>query len=548
MIEVNNVSMHFRMANDKVMSLKEYFVKRLTGKLKYSEFYALRDVSFTIKKGEVVGLIGGNGAGKSTLLKIISGILTPTKGNVKVSGNIAPMLELGAGFDFDLTARENIFLNGAILGYSKKFLMEKYEEIADFSELKDFMDVPVRNFSSGMTMRLAFSIATLVNPDILIVDEILSVGDVHFQKKSMERMRQLIKGGATVILVSHSIGQIRELCSKAIWLNKGQLMMIGDTTEVCNAYLKHSKRQYELNVAWKEEWNEYKRRLYSPTHITKIGRDYFIVDCWHHRVLHHSNLKDPIEKWNELDVELNSPHSIVSDGEVYLVEDSGNDSVRVLRRLGDTFVELQRINHVGRQPHKLIYDEKNKKFYGIAASSQQVFVLSNVGNDVVLEKNVKLDFLKTSYVRSISLIDGSLYFVSGPGKVIEARVDDLSFELINEYPVPFEFQGMNDIAKIGDYYYISVYQDGAEGIQPRLIRVKDLNHIENYEDMMEKIGIKGVPYYFSFIDDRVFITEIDTNSAIKSFTISGENEVQDILTHFDFGAPIEASRRRRDAV
>jgi len=467
---------------------------------------------------------------------------------VKVQGTIAPMLELGAGFDMDLTARENIFLNGAILGYSKKFLMEKYDEIVEFSELKDFMDVPVRNFSSGMTMRLAFSIATLVNPDILIVDEILSVGDSNFQKKSMERMRQLIKGGATVILVSHNIEQIRELCSKAIWLNKGQIMMIGDTTEVCNAYARHSYRLYTLNTMWKEEWNEYKKRLYSPTYVTKIGSEYFIVDCWHHRLLCHSDFSAPIENWSEVDVELNRPHTIASDGKVYLVDDSENDSIKVLRKMGDMFILSQTISHVGRQPNKLIYDQKSKKFFGIAASSQQIFVLSNTGQNVVLEKNVKLDFLKTSYVRSISLIDGNLFIVSGPGKIFEVKVDDLSFKVINEYPVPFEFQGMNDIAKIKNYYYISVYQNGAGEIRPRLIRLKNLRDFSNHEDLAEKLGVKGVPYYFSFVDGRIMLTEIDKHSLIRSFVVTDDDKIQENRILFDFGAPTEASRRRRDAI
>lgn len=227
MIKVNNVSMKFRMANDRISSLKEFVVKKIAGKLEYNDFIALENVSFSIEKGEVVGIIGSNGAGKSTLLKIISGILTPTSGSVQVEGTIAPMLELGAGFDMDLTASENVFLNGAVLGYSKQYLIERYDEIVNFSELQDFMDTPIRNFSSGMIMRLAFSIATLVNPDILIVDEILSVGDVNFQKKSAKRMRELMSGGTTVILVSHSIDQIRSMCSKVVWLDHGNVQMVG---------------------------------------------------------------------------------------------------------------------------------------------------------------------------------------------------------------------------------------------------------------------------------------------------------------------------------
>ena len=208
----------------------------LQGKLQYKEFWALQDVDFSIEKGEVLGLVGANGAGKSTMLKVISGILKPTKGTVTVHGNIVPMLELGSGFDLELTGRENVFLNGAILGYSEDFLKEKYQEIVDFSELGEFIEMPLRNYSSGMITRLAFSIATVVKPDILIVDEILSVGDAAFQKKSKNRMMELMSGGTTVLLVSHSAEQITEMCSRAIWLEKGTMKMIGPAADVCRAY------------------------------------------------------------------------------------------------------------------------------------------------------------------------------------------------------------------------------------------------------------------------------------------------------------------------
>ena len=197
---------------------------------------ALQDVDFSIEKGEVLGLVGANGAGKSTMLKVIAGILKPTKGTVTVHGNIVPMLELGSGFDLELTGRENVFLNGAILGYSEDFLKEKYQEIVDFSELGEFIEMPLRNYSSGMITRLAFSIATVVKPDILIVDEILSVGDAAFQKKSKNRMMELMSGGTTVLLVSHSAEQITEMCSRAIWLEKGTMKMIGPAADVCRAY------------------------------------------------------------------------------------------------------------------------------------------------------------------------------------------------------------------------------------------------------------------------------------------------------------------------
>lgn len=235
-INVSGVTMRFRMNNDKILSLKEFITTALRGKLKYDEFTALDNVSFEVHKGETLGLIGHNGAGKSTMLKVISGILKPTEGSVSCSGNIVPMLELGSGFDFDLTGRENIFLNGAILGYSEEFLLEKYDEIVEFSELGKFIEMPIRNYSSGMLARLAFSIATVVKPEILIVDEILSVGDADFQEKSRARMMELMGGGTTVLFVSHSLDQIRQMCHRVVWLEHGQVKMYGPAQEVCDAY------------------------------------------------------------------------------------------------------------------------------------------------------------------------------------------------------------------------------------------------------------------------------------------------------------------------
>ena len=237
MIEISSVTMRFRMNTDRIMSLKEFVTTALRGKLHYEEFTALNNISFHVKKGETLGLIGRNGAGKSTLLKVISGILKPTEGSVTCRGNVVPMLELGSGFDMDLTGRENIFLNGAILGYSEEFLKAKYNEIAEFSELGKFLDMPIRNYSSGMLARLAFSIATVVNPEILIVDEILAVGDAAFQEKSRARMMEMMGGGTTVLFVSHSMEQIREMCSRVVWLDHGTVKMVGPTQEVCDRYV-----------------------------------------------------------------------------------------------------------------------------------------------------------------------------------------------------------------------------------------------------------------------------------------------------------------------
>lgn len=245
MIKIENVSMKFNLEIEKDFSMKQAFVNLFTKKKKKKkneDFWALKDVSFNIGKGEVVGLIGSNGAGKSTLLKVVSGVMKPTKGKVKVKGVISPMIELGAGFDGILTARENIYLNGAILGYSKEFLDDKFDEIVEFSELKDFLDVPVKNFSSGMTAKLAFSIATIVNPEILIVDEILSVGDIKFQEKSKKKMMEMIKGGTTVLYVSHSLESIKDLCTKVVWLEHGKVVKMGDTNKICDAYYKEQMK------------------------------------------------------------------------------------------------------------------------------------------------------------------------------------------------------------------------------------------------------------------------------------------------------------------
>jgi ABC-type polysaccharide/polyol phosphate transport system ATPase subunit len=236
MVRVENVSIKFRLMTDHITGIKETIIAKAKGKLKYHEFWALNDVSFSVEKGEVLGIVGHNGAGKSTVLKIIAGIMKPNSGKVYLGGNVVPMLELGSGFDYDLTGRENIFLNGAILGYSKEFLYEKYDEILAFSELGEFIDNPIRNYSSGMLMRLAFSIATIVQPEILICDEVLAVGDERFQAKSYKKMMELMNGGATVLFVSHNIDQIKNMCKHVVWLDHGQVKMTGDAETVCNAY------------------------------------------------------------------------------------------------------------------------------------------------------------------------------------------------------------------------------------------------------------------------------------------------------------------------
>lgn len=236
-VEVKDVTMIFNMASESLGSLKEYFISLARHKLFFEEFRALKNISFDVHRGEVVGLVGTNGSGKSTMLKIIAGVLEPSEGEVKVHGNIAPLIELGAGFDPELSARENIYLNGALLGYTKEFIDANFDGIIEFAELKDFVDMPLKNFSSGMVARIAFAIATITEPDILIVDETLSVGDVFFQQKCERRIQHFIESGdVTVLFVSHSMEQVERICQRAVWIEKGDLRMDGPVDEVCKAY------------------------------------------------------------------------------------------------------------------------------------------------------------------------------------------------------------------------------------------------------------------------------------------------------------------------
>ena len=236
-IYVDDVTMTFNIAKEQFNSLKEYFIAMTRHELKFKPFHALKNITFSVEKGESVGLVGTNGSGKSTMLKIIAGVLSPSEGRVEVNGNIAPLIELGAGFDRELTARENIYLNGALLGYRKEFIDENFDRIVEFAELQNFMDMPLKNYSSGMVARIAFSIATITEPDLLIVDEALSVGDKFFREKCERRINELVNSkNVTVLFVSHSVDQVKRVCDRCIWIEKGDLRMDGPAKEVADAY------------------------------------------------------------------------------------------------------------------------------------------------------------------------------------------------------------------------------------------------------------------------------------------------------------------------
>ncbi len=248
-IDIKNVTVRFNKANQKVDNLKEYFVRMVKKQLVFQEHLAVKNVNVQIKKGESWGIIGTNGSGKSTLLKAVSGIIKPFRGKITVNGSVAPLIELGAGFDPSLTARENIYLNGCILGYTDKYMKEQFEKIVEFAEIGDFLDSPVKNFSSGMKARLGFAVATMVKADIVIVDEALSVGDYAFKKKCEQRMNEMLSGGTTLLFVSHSLEEVKRLCQKVIWMDKGTARMIGDAQEVCDAYFQEQKAKVDQNNA-----------------------------------------------------------------------------------------------------------------------------------------------------------------------------------------------------------------------------------------------------------------------------------------------------------
>ena len=267
-IDVDHLTIRFSLANQKVNNLKEYTIRKLKHELTLQEFLALQDVDLHVKPGEAWGLIGTNGSGKSTLLKTIAGIIKPYKGTVKVRGKIAPMIELGAGFDQELTARENIFLNGAVLGHSREFMEEHFDEIVEFAELGHFLDSPIKNFSSGMKARLGFSVATMVDPDVLIIDEVLAVGDARFRRRCNDRMEQMLSGGTTLLFVSHNINDVQRLCDHVLWLDHGQVMMSGDTEPICNAYMTREDKVYAFD--WKVR--EDRKKLEADEHF-----DYLIA-------------------------------------------------------------------------------------------------------------------------------------------------------------------------------------------------------------------------------------------------------------------------------
>ena len=270
-IDVDHLSIRFNLGNVKVNNLKEYTIKRLKHELTFQEFLALKDVDLHVKKGEAWGLIGTNGSGKSTLLKTITGILKPYKGQVRVRGKIAPMIELGAGFDQELTARENIFLNGAVLGHSRKFMEEHFDEIVEFAELERFLNSPIKNYSSGMKARLGFSVATMVDPDILICDEVLAVGDANFRKRCSERMQQMLSGGTTLLYVSHDIESVKQLCDHVLWLDHGEVLMAGDPETVCDAYSTRLDKVYSFRRKLEQDKEQMERGEYVDYLVVGAG-------------------------------------------------------------------------------------------------------------------------------------------------------------------------------------------------------------------------------------------------------------------------------------
>lgn len=294
---------------------------------------------------------------------------------------------------------------------------------------------------------------------------------------------------------------------------------------------------------------EWKNTLYTPTMIQKVDDTYFIIDCWHHRVIYNDNLEDDISKWETMTDDIKGSHSLASDGEVYLIDDTDNNAIRVFIKNNEKFVETQNIKNIEGRPHCIIYDEKTKLFYAISSEKGEIRVLQNADGVVHTVKDIVIDKLVNSYVRSINIIDGYLYCVSGPGKILKLKYDDLTFDVVKEYAVPDEIMGMNYIEKIGEYFYISSYTNAQGVIAPKFIRIKKLTDLKNskYEDLYELFGFKGTPYYISAFDDRHFITEIDASSGVKSFKVKN-NKISSIKTQYFFKGHSKDSEKRKNSV
>ncbi|WP_196603706.1 ABC transporter ATP-binding protein [Pectinatus haikarae] len=576
-IEVNNVSMCFNLAKEKVDNLKELFIKKLHGNLSFDKFYAINDLSFKIRKGESFAIVGSNGSGKSTILKIISGILKPTRGNVEVHGSIAPMIELGSGFDMDLTARENIFLNGAVLGYSHEFMQDHFNEIIEFSELGDFIDVPVKNFSSGMVARLGFAIMTIVKPDILIVDEILSVGDQYFKQKSERRMRELMAGGTTIVLVSHSMEQVCKICDKAIWLEKGILRCSGSVDEVYGHYLGelYKKRQStsvrvgdkktfrQAQILSEEEYltqnkevtscksknvkvtgdvmmadmtrgnDKYETRLYSPTYITKVfcGGEfyYFIVDSLHHRVIFNRSIDEPIEKWKTIAADIATPVTVACDGDLIILNESGYGNLRVYKYIyKDIFNYSQCISGII-GARNVIFDKTTKTFYELNMQGNILWMLKNDDGYVSVRKKFSIDTIKNLYIRSIRILDGVMWIVANNGIIFSLNYIDNTFELLERHDVSNVISDLNDIFQFDNYFYLT----SGDG---RCIRFRNMRElvVKNYENLTKALLIDGIPYRFEFFDNRIFLSIMHQSSKIISFKLKNDI-IQDVEKIFDFG-------------
>lgn len=573
-IQVDHVSMCFNLAKEKVDNLKEMFIKKLHGNLSFDEFYAIKDASFKVKKGESFAIVGSNGSGKSTMLKIISGILKPTKGNVTVEGTIAPMIELGTGFDMDLTARENIFLNGSVLGHSREFMQEHFDEIVEFSELESFIDVPVKNFSSGMVARLGFAIMTIVKPDILIVDEILSVGDQYFKQKSEQRMRELMAGGTTIILVSHSMEQVQKICDRAIWLEKGNIRCSGDVDEVYGQYLgeMYRKRKKESKTTGdkknfqqarilmdeetddslaihdsigkkgeivladlKEEVGDYRNRLYSPTHFTKLlcGDQYyyFIVDSFHHRVLYCEDMNRPIKDWNVLADDIATPIMAEGDGDVILVTESGYNRIRVYRYVCPGIFNYSQCIQGITGARNVIYDNSMKRFLTVDTRGNNICEIKNDDGHVAIRRRFSIDAIKNDYIRAIRIVEDMLFVLSNTGKIYTLNHIDDSFEVLAQYDVHEIISDLYDITRDGLYYYLT-------SGQKRCIRFGSLEELEKgkYEDITSMLKVKGSPANMTVINHRIYITEMHESSQIISF-LAKNNRIEEVNTIMDFGTP-----------
>lgn len=560
---------------------KSYHSSPLASPLTHSSAVAndflLQNLNFTVQPGETLGIIGPNGAGKSTLLKLLASVTQPDEGQITHVGSLAPLIELGAGFNPELTGRENIYLNATILGLSRTAIDQKFATILDFSELAPYIDLPLKKYSSGMYLRLAFSIALQTQPHVLLLDEILAVGDEKFQRRCFRALDQLKAQGTAIIFVSHAINTVRVFCDRVLYLNQGQQVCLGDPESTCDRYLNDlqnrnlSSFDTATHGSSPDQQVPYQERLFSPTFLTKIQNNYYLIDCWHHRVIFNSNLIDKITHWQLLTDQVRLPHSLATDEDIIVLDSTQTGQLFVFSLDHQLLQILDLPAH--NQPHRLRYDPERQLFYCLCANTQNFFVLKKNKRSRTLKiiSTQHLSFLKNYYCRSFTLDKKNphrLYFVAGSdlyssdsqeltyqpqnariclAKFQNPELPQSTLQLQKSFSLPPHLANMNDLYQIDSLFYLTA-------TPKQIIRTADLSNLSsltqntspNSADLYDQLSLQGTPYYLSEIDGRLYIPEINEHSRVTSCKIVDPNQqIADVKHQYDFGLPTTSSLQRK---